>query len=744
MLFKYKTRQFYNYFLFSMLWLIGFFVFINPSYLLANIDKIDLSSAHQVGEVLVKLKNSQKIYQLKNKDVDLVKFIQENSANSSIEYIEPNYLYHSVIEPNDTYYTQQLHLASTQVNKAWNYSTGNPSIIIAVIDSGVDIDHPDLRNNIWHNFKEIPNNGIDDDHNGYIDDYDGWDFVDYSNNPRPKFDNDYSFLGMNHGTIISGVIAAEGNNGIGISGVTWRAKIMALRVLNGVGSGNTLNVAKAIDYAIANGASIINLSFVGSGKSTTLEQAIQRANQAGVLVVAAAGNEVDRGIDMAQTPQYPVCHDGGYGNNWVIGVASIDKNERLASFSNYGKCVDVVAPGVGIFSTLYQTDIKPKFTRQYGGYWSGTSVSAPQITGLAALIKSLKPRLTLSELKNIILTSTDNIDKFNRLYINKLGRGKINALKAVMATQQTVSHAEYTTDNLIISPGITGGAHIKVYSNYKLASQFFTNRKDDLTGSKVYSYDFDRDGRAEIVTCANKGDEPWVKIYDSQGNLKNKFLAFDKKMKSGINVAVGDLNNDFNDEIVVVAENKYEPLVKIFDTTGNLKKSFYAVNKFFKGGLSLAIADVNHDNFDEIIIGTGAGTPAMIKIFNYQGQLVNQFLPYSPNYMNGVTVTAGDVDGDKTIEIITGTRHGGGPQIRIFNWSGKVESQFFAYNKNFYGGVNVTCGDLDGDKIDEIITGAGPGGGPHVRIFNSSGKVKWQFFAYNNNFHGGVYVASGK
>ncbi len=741
---SFKLKQFHKYFLSPVILLIIFLIFNHPVHLLANISKVDLNSAHQTGEVLVKLKNSPKIYQLKNKGNNLAKFIQENSVNSSIEYIEPNYLYHSVIEPNDTYYTQQLHLASTQVNKAWNYSTGDPSIIIAVIDSGVDINHPDLKNNIWHNFKEIPNNGIDDDHNGYIDDYNGWDFIDYSNDPRPKFDNDYSFLGMNHGTIIAGVIAAEGNNGIGISGVTWRAKIMALRVLNGVGSGNTLDVARAIDYAIANGANIINLSFVGSGKSITLEQAISRANRAGILVVAAAGNEIDRGIDMTNISQYPVCHDGGYGNNWVIGVASIDKNEHLASFSNYGKCVDVVAPGVGIFSTLYQTKAKPKFTRQYGGYWSGTSVSAPQVTGLAALIKSLKPRLTLGELKNIILTSSDNIDKYNRLYINKLGHGKINALKAVQATQQTVSHAEYTTDNLVVGPGLTGGAHIKVYSNYRLASQFFANQKDDLTGAKVYSYDFDRDGRAEIIAYANKGDEPWIKIYDSQGNLKNKFLAFNKQMKLGINVAVGDLNNDYRDEIVVVAERNHEPLVKVFDIAGNLQSSFYAVNKFFKGGLSLAVADVNHDNFDEIIVGTGPGTPAIIKVFNYQGQLVSQFLPYSPNYMNGVTVATGDIDGNGSLEIVTGTRWGGGPQIRTFNWIGQVKSQFFAYNENFHGGVNVTCGDLDGDRIDEIITGAGPGGGPHVRIFNSVGQVKSQFFAYNENFHGGVYVASGK
>lgn len=719
-------------------------VFYTPPVYSANISPNSYFSNNPDKDILIKLKGSPKIYQVSCSEKQVGQCIKDNLSNNSIEYIEPNYNYHMAIEPNDTYYTQQIYLSAIQANRAWNHTIGSRAVIIAVIDSGVDIDHPDLKNNIWHNSREIPNNGLDDDHNGYIDDYSGWDFITNSPDPKPKFGQSYSYLGMNHGTIVAGVIAAQGNNKQGVTGVTWHSKIMPLRVLDGTGTGNTLNVAEAIDYAVANGADIINLSFVGSGRSVTLQQAIQRANQAGVLVVAAAGNEVDHGINMSESPRYPVCHDGGFGNNWVIGVGSVDKYNRLASFSNYGKCIDLVAPGVSIFSTLYKNNQKLKFNRSYGGYWSGTSVSAPQVSGVAALIKSLRADLTLKELKEIILSATDNIDYLNLAYKGKLGQGKLNAYKAVTNAQRMVSQVEHGKDSLITGAGSGGGAHIKIFEGVQVKSQFFAFEKYKRFGVKVASHDFDYDGRAEIITFANQGESPWVKIYDTQGNLQSQFLAFDKTMQVGINVAAGDLNNDGREEIVVTAESGHLPVIKIFDLNGNLIDSFYAFNPYFKGGLNLAVADVNGDGFDDIIIGSGKGTPGVIKIFNYQGKVVSQFMPYSTNYMQGVKVAAGDVDGDGLVEIIAGTYPGGGPHVRVFDWFGRLKVQFFAYHPLFRGGVNVAAGDLNGDGVDEIITGAGPGGGPHVRVFNSQAQVIAQFFAYQKDFRGGVYVASGK
>jgi subtilisin family serine protease len=701
-------------------------------------------ASHVSDQALIKLRGSDKIYALDTAGEDLQNFINENEKNKSIELIEPNYTYTTTIEPSDPYYTQQIYLSQISAPQAWDVSTGNNSTIIAVLDTGVDIDHPDLRNNIWYNLDEIPNNFIDDDANGYTDDVRGWDFVSSVGDPRPKFENSFTFLGINHGTIVSGVVAAEGNNNQGVTGVTWQNKIMPLRVLASDGTGSTLDVASAIDYARENGASIINLSFVGDGNSKILETAIYRAHQAGILIIAAAGNEVEKGIDLGSEPRYPVCHDGPFGSNWVIGVASVDNYDRLASFSNYGKCIDIITPGLGIFSTLVKNDSFPKYNRLYGGHWSGTSVSAPQVAGVVALIKSLKPLLTLAEIKSLLLDNTDNIDQQNTLYVGKLGRGKLNASKVIHATFNSVSRAENRIDKVVVGPASNGGPQIQTYQDAKLFSQFFAFDKKKNYGTNVSSYDLDGDGQEEIIAAANEGEEPWVKIFNARGDLQLGFYAFPKSMKSGLEVEAGDLNNDGVKEIIVTATKNHEPLVKIFSMDGKLVDEFYAFNKFYKGGLDLAVGDVNNDGFDEIVVATGPGTSPFIKIFNYQKELTSEFIAYDPGFMRGITIAVGDLNGDGQDEIITGTRSGGGPQVRIFDWTGRVQSQFFAYNEKFTGGVNVAAGDIDGNGQDEIITGAGPGGGPHVRVFNYKGDVVWQFFAYDSNFTGGVKVASGK
>jgi subtilisin family serine protease len=163
---------------------------------------------------------------------------------------------------NDPLNGFQYYLDPIQAEAAWDYTTGSRSVVVAVIDTGVDIDHPDIYENIWRNIDEVPGDGIDNDHNGYIDDYQGWDFVNDEADPNPKFDSEYSELGLDHGTMVAGIIGARGNNNYGLTGINWEVSIMPLLALNGNGSGENGVVAAAIDYAIANGADIINLSLV--------------------------------------------------------------------------------------------------------------------------------------------------------------------------------------------------------------------------------------------------------------------------------------------------------------------------------------------------------------------------------------------------------------------------------------------------------------------------------------------------
>ncbi|HTX87231.1 MAG TPA: S8 family serine peptidase, partial [Candidatus Nanoarchaeia archaeon] len=259
-------------------------------------------------EILVKYKNSAAAAAVKVPAGESVEnFLSQYQKRSDVEYVEPDFIYHASVIPSDPYYSKQWYLDRIRAPLTWDIIRETPNVVIAVIDTGVQINHPDLADNIWTNPGEIAGNGIDDDHNGFIDDAHGWDFVNNVPDPSPKFQDGFTEAGVMHGTIVAGIIDAAGNNGKGIAGITWQAKIMPLKVLDDKGEGVTSDVIRAIDYAINNKASIINLSFVGTDYSRGLYEAITRAYNAGVIVVAAAGNEESQGQggNLDETPMYP-------------------------------------------------------------------------------------------------------------------------------------------------------------------------------------------------------------------------------------------------------------------------------------------------------------------------------------------------------------------------------------------------------------------------------------------------------
>jgi len=265
-----------------------------------------------------------------------------------VEYAEPNYYRYAKNTPDDTNYDKLWGLNNTGQNvnntsgtadadidapEAWDTTTGSNDIIIAVIDTGVAYDHEDLSDNIWSNTGEIADNDVDDDGNGYVDDIRGWDFVDDDNDPMDSNE---------HGTHVAGTIAAVGNNATGITGVCWTAKIMPLRIMNGFGTVSA--VILAIDYARGNGAKIINASFGSDTYSKAERNAIANAQSAGILFVAAAGND---GLDNDSGGDYPSTYD----LDNIISVAATGQSDQLSSFSNYGATsVDVAAPGENIYS----------------------------------------------------------------------------------------------------------------------------------------------------------------------------------------------------------------------------------------------------------------------------------------------------------------------------------------------------------------------------------------------------------
>jgi hypothetical protein len=291
-------------------------------------------------------------------------------------------------------------LERIQAPLAWDVTTGSHSVVVAVIDTGVDYNHPDLAANMWTNPGEIPANGLDDDGNGFVDDVYGYDFGNRDGDP---FDD------VRHGTHVSGILGAVGNNAEGVVGVSWSVRIMAVKFLKAPnGSGSTLDAISSIQYAVNNGAQILSNSWGGETRSQALQDAITAANEAGVLFVASAGNSG------SSTPLFPASMDG------VLAVAATDQNDLKAPFSSFGGHVDVSAPGVDVLSTLPG--------RQYG-LLSGTSMACPHTSGLAALIKTVNPALTHEQIVRVIQRTVDDLGAPGRDQVFAYGR--INASAAV-------------------------------------------------------------------------------------------------------------------------------------------------------------------------------------------------------------------------------------------------------------------------------------------------------------------------
>jgi hypothetical protein len=226
------------------------------------------------------------------------------------------------------------------------------------------------------------------------------------------------------------------------------------------------------------------------------------------------------------------------------------------------------------------------------------------------------------------------------------------------------------------------------------------------------------------------------------GQLANEILPYGTGFLGGVNLAMGNLDADPASEFVAGAGPGGGPHVKVYDANKTLKKSFYAYNPNFRGGVDVATGDIDNDGIDEIITGAGPGGGPHIKIFRADGTLVKEFFAYSPNFHGGVRVSAGDVDNDGIDEIITGVGPGGGPHVKVFEPTGAATASFYAYAANFLGGVDVAAGDVVGTSAAEIVTGAGPGAGPHVRVLNGNGSAVSGFAAYTG-LKGGVRVSVG-
>ena len=573
--------------------------------------------------------------------------------------------------PNDPNIIYQNYFNLINIEPSWsNDIKVNKEIIVAVLDSGVDLDHPDLENSLWTNIKEIPNDGIDNDGNTYIDDFNGWDFIDSDNIPEPEIDSEYDFIAVNHGTVISGIIAAESNNS-GIVGISPQAKIMPLRILNEKGAGNTLVLTQAINYAIENRADIINLSLVGEFYNNDLKEAIIDAYNNGIIIVAASGNEENVGLNLDEKPQYPVCDIDDI--NRVLGVAAVDNQKKLTSFSNYGKsCVDISAPGTGFYSTVYHNANNNKFSKYYSASWSGTSVAAPIVSATAALIKMNYPHLRPDIIYTILKDSASNLKVSNPLNYKHLGAGLIDIGSALNLAEEYVNQEI----NLVLAP--------------------------------------------------EAGLEPEILILDELGNLKSSFMAYDPNFHGGVNIAIGDVNGDGSNEIVTAPLKGGGPHIRVFDKNGNVLYQFMAYDPNFHGGVNIAIGDVKNDGIDEIITAPYSSYIPEIKVFGGK-KLKYKFLAYDNSMNKGIKLTVGDINNDNWKEIIT-VPDNSVPTIKLFNFKGRNKGEFLVYSKHLKTGIDIIAKDFSGDKKPELLILPNKGSSALLKIYDSLGLEKDSFY----------------
>ncbi|MFH2034171.1 MAG: S8 family serine peptidase [Candidatus Margulisiibacteriota bacterium] len=385
--------------------------------------------------------NVANIYRLQfAKDINVPEMAKSIARESDVIFAEPNFIYYIDRTPDDFYFIDypaaqnqwglfKIGCGTTEGSSAWNSSQGDANTIIAIVDTGIQWDHPDLSGNVWINTNEIPDNGIDDDANGYVDDYRGWDFVNSDKNPTD--DN-------GHGTHCSGIASAVTNNSTGIAGAGWNCKVMAAKAGNASGSFSSADSAAAITYAANNGAQIISMSWGSASESATITSAISDALAADCILFAAAGN------DGTDDVHYPAATTN------VISVASTDVNDLKSGFSNYGSWIDISAPGGGGSGTSAGNIYSTYPTNTYA-YSYGTSMATPLAAGLAGLVRSKYSTLTWTQVRDIILNNATDIDALNPAYAGQLGSGRINALASLDTVSPTVS---------IISPS-TGESFVK-------------------------------------------------------------------------------------------------------------------------------------------------------------------------------------------------------------------------------------------------------------------------------------------
>ena len=389
-------------------------------------------------------------------NASIEKVINTLLQSDNIAYVEPSYIHSTWYTPNDAAYTSQSYLAQVKAPQAWDVSRNSSGVIIGIVDSGSEITHQDLAGNIHYNTAD-PVNGIDDDGDGYVDNYAGWDLCGASATTMiPDNDPNVKSAAADHGVHVSGIASAVTDNGVGVASIASNAKLLIVKAGADDAPRSIYKGYEGIKYAADKGAHIINCSWGGVGGGQFGQEMVNYAISKGCLIVAAAGNS---GNDI---PIYPAAFDG------VLAVANLNANDSKASGSNYGTYVDISAPGQGIYNTIYGNTY---------GFKSGTSMSAPLVASAAALLKAKYPSYTGLQIGEVLRATADKIDDQNPTYLNQLGKGRLNVHQALTGNPASVRY-----ERIVITDQSLGNRA----PNTEITMQFaFKNYLIPVTGLNV-------------------------------------------------------------------------------------------------------------------------------------------------------------------------------------------------------------------------------------------------------------------
>ncbi|HOD11743.1 MAG TPA: S8 family serine peptidase, partial [Candidatus Omnitrophota bacterium] len=658
------------------------------------------------------------------KDAEALKLVKEEyMKDPAVELVEHDVQMSVFYQPSDPFYhstgtwgqaysdmyalkPNRLHAGDPVLNQGAWAKTKGAGVVVAVIDTGVDYNHIELQGNIWINAAEIPNNGIDDDGNGFVDDRIGWNFIGNNNNPI----DDHG-----HGTHCAGTIAAA-ENGLGIIGVAPQAKIMILKALGQSGSGSIIGLANAVIYAANNGADVISNSWGGGGVSQMLVDAFAYAHSLGCVSVAAAGN-----ANADAKNHQPASFDT------VITVSAVTPNDQKASFSNFGSKIDVAAPGVDILS------LRAEGTDMYGAsnpnligqqvvndiYYraNGTSMACPHVSGVAALILAHHPNFSNEEVRAVLTTSADDLGTpgFDYLY----GYGRVDAQEALnlnyacVARMRNVSGLMKKEGYLDIYGEASGGQH---FVNYKL---FYSENGPE--GPWVEFTDNVTPGEKKAVVGPN-GQMQYPLLGSLNLNLINGNII---NIKLNVYDNQGFIWSNVSDFVAFVADQQQGWPQKVYgEEYGGIPLYTTIMGVTLTGSAKVANIDNSPDGSLEIVVANAQG----IFVFDHQGNDMPGWPKLLPNdyrregCLTSATPALADLDGDGALEIIhlghstyydakyqnTNEFIGG---MHVWKHDG---TPLQGWPQNFY--LNMASGhnsvsspvvaDIDGDSQDEIVVTA--------------------------------------